>query len=74
MEQRGGTVNKTRITFYISKDLVEKAKNAAYWTPGMTLSSLAEGALDSFIQEMESGRHMPFPERERELAKGRPAK
>jgi hypothetical protein len=67
-------MNKTRITFYISQDMVEKAKNAAYWTPGMTLSSLAEQALDLKISDMEKGRQGPFPRRENELAKGRPAK
>ena len=66
--------SKTRITFYITKDTVEKAKNAAYWTPGMTLSSLAEEALNTMITDMESTRHGPFPVRESELAKGRPAK
>jgi len=67
-------MTKMRITFYISKDIVENAKNAAYWTPGMTLSSLAEQALSSYIEEMEEQRKTPFMPRESELAKGRPAK
>lgn len=66
-------MDKMRITFYISKDIVEKAKNAAYWTPGMTLSSLAEHALTSHVGELEAERESPFPRRERELVKGRPA-
>jgi hypothetical protein len=40
----------------------------------MTLSSLAEQALDLKISDMEKGRQGPFPRRENELAKGRPAK
>jgi len=67
-------MGKTRITFYISKDTVEKAKNAAYWTPGMTLSSLAEHALGVMVDDLEKVRNAPFPQRESELAKGRPAK
>ncbi len=67
-------MSKMRITFYISKDVVENAKNAAYWTPGMTLSSLAEQALSDYIEEMEDQRKAPFTPRENELAKGRPAK
>lgn len=65
---------KTRITFYISQTMVERAKNAVYWTPGMTLSSLAEKALESAILAMEEERGEAFPQREAELAKGRPAK
>lgn len=67
-------MSKMRITFYISKDIVENAKNAAYWTPGMTLSSLAERALTNYIDDMEDERKAPFMPRESELAKGRPAK
>ena len=66
-------MDKMRITFYISKDIVEKAKNAAYWTPGMTLSSLAEHALTSHVGQLEAERECPFPRREHELVKGRPA-
>ena len=65
---------KTRITFYISQDMVERAKNAVFWTPGMTLSSLAEQSLENRIKELESERGQSFPMREAELAKGRPAK
>ncbi len=67
-------MSKTRITFYMSMDTIEKAKNAAYWTPGMTLSSLAESALAQHIDDLEHKRSEPFPRREGELAKGRPAK
>lgn len=67
-------MSKMRITFYISKDVVESAKNAAYWTPGMTLSSLAEEALSNYIGDMETDREAPFQPRESELTKGRPAK
>ena len=66
--------NKTRITFYISQDTVEKAKDAVFWTPGMTLSSLAEQSLGIQINRMEDERGESFPPRESELAKGRPAK
>ncbi len=67
-------MSKMRITFYISRDIVESAKNAAYWTPGMTLSSLAEQALAEYIDTLENRRSEPFQPRESDLAKGRPAK
>jgi post-segregation antitoxin (ccd killing protein) len=67
-------MTKTRITFYITKDMVEKAKNAAYWTPGLTLSALAEQAIARHVETLEQQRGEPFPRRDNDLAKGRPAK
>lgn len=67
-------MSKMRITFYISKNVVESAKNAAYWTPGMTLSSLAEQALSNYVAVLEDQREAPFLPRENDLTKGRPAK
>lgn len=54
--------------------MIERAKNAVFWTPGMTLSSLAEKALEEKIDELEKQRGESFPQREAELTKGRPAK
>lgn len=67
-------MSKMRITFYVSKDVVERVKNAAYWTPGMTLSAMAEKALEEHVERLEAERGEPFPERESELSKGRPVK
>lgn len=67
-------MDKTRITFYLTMDVVEKAKDATFWTPGMTLSSLAEQALDQAIARLETERGESFPPRQGSLAKGRPAK
>lgn len=64
----------TRDTYYISEAVVERAKNAVYWTPGATLSSIVENALDSHLHGMERGNGGGFPIREAELAKGRPSK
>lgn len=36
---------KQRITVQISEDVIERIKNAVYWTPGLTLASLAERSL-----------------------------
>ncbi|MBG0777600.1 MAG: hypothetical protein H0S85_14340 [Desulfovibrionaceae bacterium] len=67
-------MTKTRITFYLSEAMVDKAKNAVFWTPGMTLSGLVEQALEERVERMESERGQAFPERSSELAKGRPAR
>ena len=63
---------KKRITISIDSGLLERVKNAVYWTPGLTLTGLAEGALDTAITELERKRGNEFPERKDELKRGRP--
>jgi hypothetical protein len=79
---------KQRLTVQLSKEVVERAKNAVYWTRGLTLAQLIEHSLEAAISELEqisivfsdkSGEPLkekgqPFPEREKELAIGRPVK
>jgi hypothetical protein len=63
---------KQRITVQISEDVIERIKNAVYWTPGLTLASLAEEAFSKVVDELESKREAPFPKRKEELKTGRP--
>jgi hypothetical protein len=65
-------VDKDRLTVHLPVDLIERAKNAVYWTPGLTLASLAEDALRQALAELETARGAPFPPRERQLSVGRP--
>ena len=65
---------KVRATIYIPVKLIERVKNAVYWTPGLTVASLAEQALTREVEKLESGRKGPFPRRKRELKPGRPKK
>ena len=81
-------LNKQRLTVEISEEVVERAKNAVYWTRGLTLAQLTEEALDKAISALEkdsvtyddkTGRLMkekgdPFPTRKDELKSGRPVK
>ncbi len=60
---------KQRITVQISEDVIERIKNAVYWTPGVTLASLAEEAFSKIVDE-----GTPFPKRKDELKTGRPIK
>ncbi len=50
---------------------MERAKNAAYWTPGLTLAGLAEAGIRAELERVEK-KHGPFKARERELVGGRP--
>jgi predicted DNA binding CopG/RHH family protein len=63
---------KRRITVQISEDVIERVKNAVYWTPGLTLASLAEKALAEAVGQLEKGKGTSFPRRKEELKTGRP--
>ncbi|MBA2349205.1 MAG: hypothetical protein H0V81_13010 [Solirubrobacterales bacterium] len=63
---------KQRITVQISEDVIERIKNAVYWTPGLTLAALAEEAFSKIVDSLEEGRKTPFPKRKEELKTGRP--
>lgn len=63
---------KSRLTINLSIDLIERVKNAVYWTPGLTMSSLAEQALLQAVDTLEKKRGEPFPHRAEELRPGRP--
>lgn len=65
---------KQRITVQISEDVIERLKNAVYWSHGLTLAALAEEAFSKIVDELEKNREAPFPKREKELKTGRPIK
>ncbi|MGB6068809.1 MAG: hypothetical protein WBG50_28700 [Desulfomonilaceae bacterium] len=65
---------KKRFTVHLPHDLIERARNAAYWTPGLTLALLAEQALREYIDKLEADQGEPFQQREHELTGGRPIK
>lgn len=65
---------KQRVTFQLSSEVVNHARNAVYWTPGLTMSGLAEMALRREIELLEEKRGRPFSERAQELKAGRPVK
>ena len=60
-----------RLTAYVEPVLLERAKSAAYWTPGMTLSALVSEALERELARREAERGEPFPARGGELPRGR---
>jgi len=65
---------KQRLTVNVAPDLIERIKNAVYWTPGLTLAGLTEDALSKAVDVLERERGEPFFPREQELKAGRPVR
>ncbi len=61
---------KQRITLHISAEVIDRLKNAVYWEPGLTLAGFAEEALEKALNDMESERGKPFPQRRQHRLKG----
>lgn len=72
-QQPAGT-RKDRLTIQLPAALIERAKNAVYWTPGLTLAKLSEKALEQTLESLEKQHKGPFPIRTEELKGGRPIK
>ena len=63
---------KVRLTVLLPSPLVDRVKDAVFWTPGLTLSQLAEEAFTGAIQKYEKEHKKPFPPRHGKLKAGRP--
>lgn len=67
--------HKERLTVHLPLEVIDRAKNAVYWTPGLTLAGLAEGAFLEAVERLEKKNGGPFQSRkEKKLKGGRPIK
>ena len=66
------TLPKQRFTAKLPIQLIERARNAVYWTPGLTLAQLVADSLTQSLDALEAQRGEPFPPRQHELSPGRP--
>ena len=60
------------MTLNLAPELIDRARDAVYWTPGLTLAGLTEKALVQFLEQLEQERGEPFPQRKGKLKSGRP--
>jgi hypothetical protein len=67
-------VRKERATFQLPAELIERARNAVFWTPGATMAALMEAALAHHLDRLEKARGEQFPPRSAALKTGRPVK
>jgi hypothetical protein len=61
-----------RLTVSLPGDLVDRLRDAVYWSPSLTLAWLIARSLRTTLREMESLRQGPFPKRTNALRAGRP--
>jgi hypothetical protein len=54
--------------------VLDRAKDAVFWTPGQTLAAFVEEALSRQIQRRADERGEPFPPRTSHLPPGRPVR
>lgn len=66
--------SRSRHTLHLEDEVMDRARNIAYWTPGLSLSSLTEEAIRREVERLEKKHGGPYPERESELVGGRPLK
>jgi hypothetical protein len=65
---------KERITFQLPASLIDRARNAVYWSPELTMAQLAEIGIATYIDQLEKERNAPFPPRKGAIKTGRPVK
>lgn len=65
-------VPRERFTVKLPVPVIERARNAVYWTSDLTLAGLTGKALEHYIDLLEAERGESFPPRTGELKLGRP--
>ena len=63
---------KQRVTITLPLSLLERLRNAVYWTGHGPLASLICDALDDAVTQMETANGQVFPQRLSPLKRGRP--
>jgi hypothetical protein len=65
-------VRKQRVTITLPQSLLERLRNAVYWTGHGPLARLISEALDDAVTHMEEANGQAFPRRLAPLKRGRP--
>lgn len=61
---------RTNVQGYIDARVLDRARDAAFWTPGVSLSALIEQGLRTEVARLEAERGEPFPPRRGPLMRG----
>jgi uncharacterized protein (DUF4415 family) len=68
---RGPGNGKAVFSIRLTPALLDKARNACFFTPGLTLAALTEAALTRELARMEAERGGPFENRTADIPRGR---
>jgi hypothetical protein len=71
-DARPSRLRKQRVTITLPLSLLERLRNAVYWTGHGPLARLICDALDDAVTHMESANGQAFPQRLAPLKRGRP--
>lgn len=71
-KRTGPKMTRKRLTVYLPVALLDRLRDAVYWTQDLTLAGLIEKAVAETLDSMERQRGMPFSRRLEELKGGRP--
>jgi hypothetical protein len=61
-----------RLTVSLPGDLVDRLRDAVYWSPDLKLAWLIARSLQASLADLETSRQGPFPKRMMALRSGRP--
>lgn len=63
---------RQRVTVSLPTDLLERVRDAAYWTPDTTMAGIISSAIENLLEHLESQNGRPFSPRLQDLKPGRP--
>ncbi|MEY4705903.1 MAG: hypothetical protein RL042_2108 [Nitrospirota bacterium] len=63
---------RVRLTVSLPSDLVDRLRDAVYWSPNLKLAWLIAQSLRTSLADLETSRQSPFPKRMMALRAGRP--
>lgn len=62
---------KVTTTIRIDVEVIERLKNAVYWTPEFTMSGFIESAVEEKMNRLEQDNSISFKDRPNSLKRGR---
>lgn len=66
------SLKRERLTVKLRAEIIERLRNAVFYTPGLTINGFIEECINSIVGRMEQERGATFPKRTEKLRVGRP--
>jgi len=72
MKQQHFPSRKIKVTLALPPPLIERMRTVVYWTPALTLATIAETGIESVLRKLEKRKR--FRKRRGKIRVGRPPK